>query len=206
MHCAAARHRRGRPCDPSRAGVEGDDRRHDEHADDTDHRLPARPERGGEAAEDRGALTERVAERFLDVGQAVAHEGPEPALAELVEDALQRGRVSGKAVAEAGDLVAEDRHEKDDDGNEQEDEGEKDDRGRGPARQAETLQPVRDRIEEIGESEARDEGQQDAAEQPQRQHEHDQRDEPEHHLSLKRHRRTPSRPTRPARPAIQASR
>ena len=66
---------------------------------------------------------------------------------------------------------------------------EHDDRGEGAA-DAEPLQPVDQRIEQIGERHADDERQQHVAEQPEQRDENDQRAEPEDELPLERQRRS----------------
>jgi hypothetical protein len=151
---------------PIEQDVEGDDGGHYQNADDAEKGLPARPQRSQEAAGDRSSLPEQVAERFFYVGQALAHQVSEPAAADLRKDPLQRGDIGGNAFLEAGNLVAEERHEQDRCDEKDEDEGQQDDRPRRPARQAEPFQPVRDRVEEIGERQAGDEGQKDAAQEP----------------------------------------
>jgi hypothetical protein len=173
---------------PVEQDVEGHHGRDDQDADQAEDGLPAAPQRGEEAADDRRSLSERIRERLLDVGKAVADESSEPALAEIGEDPLQGRTIIRQALAEARDLIAEDGDEQHEADHQQHDKSKKDDRDRRPAPKAEPLQSVGHRVEEIGEHQARDEGQQHAAEQPDKQHEDDERREPEGDLPLKCHR------------------
>ncbi len=81
-------------------------------------------------------------------------------------------------------MAAEDRrHEQDEIDQEQHDQRYDEQRG-SESVDAEAFETIGERREQIGDRKACDERQQDLAEQPQRQHDHDERAQPEHHLAL----------------------
>jgi hypothetical protein len=97
---------------------------------------------------------------------------------------LQRADIVGDGGDEGGQLPAQERHDQQqhiDKGNY---DHRDDDQRRHQPVDAELLQPVGDRRQEIGDRRAGDERQQDLAQQPQRQHHHDQHGQPEIDLTL----------------------
>ena len=162
-----AAHRRHHPV-PVAQQVEGDDGR-DEHqreqVEDDEAGLDDVGERGADIAQrllgeargqalDRSALDDVLALQPLDQLQQAA--------AQLVEVARQLG-------AEPYRLLDRDRQQHEDEQGQQREEQRGDQQRRRAAPEAVALEPIRQRIEQIGRGHADDEGQQDAAQEVQRQ-------------------------------------
>ena len=83
--------------------------------------------------------------------------------------------------------MGEDRHHENEHRDEAEQEQDENDEHGPEPRQAEALQPVRDRVQHIAERQRRGEGQQHAAQHPQRRDQHHEAAQPECNLSLETH-------------------
>ena len=168
---------------PVEQHVEGDDRRHHEQADHRDQRHAGTPDRG----EHRGQQAEAGGQqRVQPVAQAIGVDAEflfQPFRIEAGDQALQPGQIFRQLAGEIGHLRGQHRNEDDEGQHQHDEEGDEDDHRRHQARQAEPLQPVGDRIEEIGQHHAGDEGQQDAAEDIEEERQEDGADQPEADLA-----------------------
>ena len=115
----------------------------------------------------------------------------QPLRIETGDQRLQPGQIFRQLADEIGHLRGQHRDQDDEGQHQHDDEGNQDDHRRHEAGQTEPLQPVGDRIEEIGQHHAGDEGQQDVAEDIEEQRQQDGRaDQPEENLPAERDSRS----------------
>ena len=140
--------------------VEGDDRRDDEQRGDRDQRLAPGPERFEEGEEPCPALPHQRADGGLQLADHLrSADALKQRAGTLDEDALQLAHHGRQGVDQRGDLAGGERHHDDEQQHEPDDEARQDQQGRGEPAEAEPLQPVGERIEQVGERQPRHEGQ-----------------------------------------------
>ena len=138
-------------------------------------------------------------QRCPDIARARDLLGWEPVVA--LEQGLERREVLAAPaprdvvrhqLEEGGELAHDERQDQHEHEDEQHDEGEQDDECRPQPPEPELLEPVRHRVEQVGERQRRHERQQDAGEQPQEEGRRHQGREPEPDLLLDAHRPRPA--------------
>jgi hypothetical protein len=165
--------------------IEGDHRNDDQQRRDRDQRLAAGPQAAHEHRQSAGRLLHHVAD--ITVAGADTEDIGEPGPARIGDDRLHLGGVTRQIFRQSDQLPDQNRnqHHAEDDDDHQE---RADDRQcRQRACETQPLEPVGERIEQVGENESGDERQQDF---PQRQHrsdEHREGDAPEDELAVRIH-------------------
>ena len=179
---------------PVEQQVEGDDR-----GDEQQHQEVEDPERAGEHAGRHGQPA--VAQHGLDVAEVAPERR---ALAEDVrvaaaEELDQAGDVVGQRGDQRLELADQRRHAEQQRQAEGDHRHDRDHAGRGDPVEPEALEPVGERVEEVGERGAEQERQERRSEQPEHQHEDREGDPPELQLPLRADRHRPFLRSRCAR-------
>ncbi len=152
--------------------IEGHDRRHDQEREDVDEGHAAGPDGGQKRRGPARGLAGDIGNGALNIGSGFCDGILHPLRGHFIE-ARQQGLHQGWQVAgKFHDLIAQDGNDEQPDQNQQQDAEQKNDGGCRNARQAKALQRIGHGIEKISQHKARDERQQNRAEQPQHQDEH----------------------------------
>ena len=139
----------------------------------------------GKVPDPAGALLDQVAD--LRVGDALADDLAQPVAVRIHRQRLQPRDIAGQLFDKGAELRDQDRHEQQDEQHERQNDGADDhQRGDEPV-DPHALQPVGERIEQIGERHAGDERQQNFAQDPDGRDADHERQHPEGHLPRQRH-------------------
>ena len=153
--------------------IEGDHRRDDHEGEDRDQRLPPDHKRAQERREVSRALADQLAD--IGIAKSFADDLAQPGPARIGDQRLQARDGVGKPLDEGGELRAENRDDQHDQEEERDHEQADHQERRDEPVQADALQPLDQRIEQIGERHPGDEGQQDLAQEPENDDENEQR-------------------------------
>ena len=173
---------------PVEQHVESHDRRDEDERDKADKREALRAERGKDAENPGQATARRIADGFLDFG-ILAQKPREFAVARFQQKRTRALDDIGQHLDEGDRLLVEQRQNEDCNRHGHQGEQDRDDGRRRQPREAARFETVGKRVEKIGEREARHEGQQNAREQPEQQHEYKDRAGPYRRLTLDAHGR-----------------
>ena len=167
--------------------VEGNDRSDDQERQNIYQRQAAGKDRGQDRCQPHRRLAGKIGKRGRQIGAGGGQHILQPLWCEIIEQRDERLHVARQVAGKAGDLVAQHRQQQqqqDDDGD---DAGNEDEQRRGKSRQPQPFQGVGDRIEEISQHKARNEGQHDVAQQPERQDHDSECRRPKDQLALQCH-------------------
>ena len=171
--------------------IERHDRRHHQQRHDRDQRPAAGPHRGEERGKPPYPLLDQLARRLLGVEEALAHDLAQPWAVRVRDQRLHLGDIFRQLGDERAELAGENGHDQDPEQQQRQREYSDDEQCGDEPADAELLEAVGERIEQIGNRHAGDERQQDVAQQPQQQREGGDGQRPEHHLPHRHHRRRP---------------
>ena len=184
---------------PVQQHVEGDDGRHHDHGDDIDQGDAARQQRPREPADIGRVFADEIIDVFLQIQRR--HRGFEPVLpqkgvvigselfAPFGEELLQGREITRQAGDEALELARQQGEQQQSRQADDQNEHAEQQNGRPQPRQARRLQAIRDRVEQIAEHGAGDEGRQYRTQGIEQREKGEQRESPEQQLTLQAHAR-----------------